>query len=220
MFSMTPDAKPKLDFALVVRPDPTTRIRVNIAEFFDNFIIPLVTNFRIVHAFFDRWQSLDHIERLISLKVKAQTYSLSYKEMDSVRGSILSQSVVIPKMEKPVEEYVKEYIEGEYHLDALPLLSLQLLTVRDLGHKMAKPLLGDDDVFRAFCLGIARLADSSVKKDYLTNTMRTASGQSIAHLGVVRSLREKSGGSQLNVIEGDSGRHIGSVRGRGVKKND
>ena len=218
MFSMTPDIKPKLDFALTIKPDPTTKVRVNISAFFEDFLVPLVNNFRIVHAFFDRWQSLDHIERLISLKVKAQTYSLSYKEMDSVRGSILSQSVIIPKMEKPVEVYVKEYVDGAYHTDALTSLSLQLLTVRDLGHKMAKPLLGDDDVFRAFCLGVSRLADTTVKREYLNSLMRTAAGHSVAHIGVVRSMRDKSGGGQLSLIEGDGGRHIGSVRGRGANK--
>jgi hypothetical protein len=215
MFSLTPDAKPRLDFAAVVRPDPKTKVRVNIADFFENFTMPLVNSFSIKYAFFDRWQSLDQIERLKLKDVNAAVHSLTYKEMDSVRGSILSQSIIIPKMEKPIEDYVKEYIEDVYHTDPLALLGLQLLTVRDMGHKMAKPLLGDDDVFRAFCLGVVRLSDPHIKKEYMSGSaVKTNTGHTIAHLGVVRTRKSSGGGAGGSSFEGENGKHLGSIRSR------
>jgi len=215
MFSLTADAKPKLDFAGVVRPDPVTKVRVNIAEFFEKFTVPLVTNFAIKHAFFDRWQSLDQIERLKLMGVNAAVHSLTYKEMDSVRGSILSQSIIIPKMEKTVEEYVKEYVEDVYHTDALPLLGLQLLTSRDLGHKMAKPLLGDDDIFRAFCLGAVKLSEEVIKKEYINiGVVKTNSGHTVACLGTIRTRKGGGGGLGMTSVEGENGKQLGSIRTR------
>jgi hypothetical protein len=215
MFSLTPEAKPRLDYALVVRPDPKTKVRVNLAEFFENFTMPIVHNFKIKHAFFDRWQSLDQIERLKTKDVDAAIHSLTYKEMDSVRGAILSQSIIIPKMDKLIDQYVKEYIDDIFHTDAIALLGLQLLTVRDLGHKMSKPLLGDDDIFRAFCLGAVKLSEIDIKKEYLNNgVVKTNSGHNLAHLGVVRTRRGMGNTGGISSVEGENGRHIGSIRSR------
>jgi len=215
IFSLTPDAKPCLDFALAVKPDPVTKVRINIAQFFESFTVPLVNNFNIKYAFFDRWQSLDQVERLKSMNVHAQIYSLTYKEMDSIRGSILSQSIVIPKMKHSLDEYVREYIDDIESFDSIPLLGIQFLTVRDLGHKMSKPLLGDDDIFRAFCLGATKMSDPTIKKEFINNqNVKINTNMSVAHLGVVRSRSENGGGVGSSNIEGDGGRSIGSFRSR------
>lgn len=213
LFSLTADSKPKLDFAFSIRPEKG--IRANIAKFFEDFTVPLVTNFKIKHAFFDRWQSLDQIERLKSMGVQAQIHSLTYKEMDSLRGTIISQSIVIPKLQYPMDKYVREYIDDVYHIDSMGVLGLQLLTVRDLGHKMSKPLLGDDDIFRAFCLGAVKLSEEAIKKEYMNNgaTVSLNSGHNVAHLGVIRT-RRNVGNSGITSVEGDNGKHLGSLRTR------
>jgi hypothetical protein len=216
LFSLTPELKPKLDFAFVIRPEKN--VRANIAKFFEDFTIPLCTNYNIRHAFFDRWQSLDQIERLKNMGVNAQIYSLTYKEMDSIRGAIISQSIIIPRLKYSMEQYVKEYIDDIQHIDPLAVLGLQLLTVRDTGHKMAKPLLGDDDVFRAFCLGVAKLSETNIKKEYLhNNAVKTSGGLTVAHLGVVRTRHGNSGGVGMSSVEGENGRYIGSIRTRQKK---
>lgn len=215
VFSLTPDLKPRLDFAVVVRPDPVRKIRANIAKVFEDFTVPLVTSFNIKHAFFDRWQSLDQIERLKGMGVNAAVHSLTYKEMDSLRGMILSQSIVIPKFGKPMEEIVKEYTDDIQHTDAYSLLGLQLLTVRDLGHKMSKPLLGDDDVFRAFCLGAIKMSDAGIKEEYLkNNNVKTAGGLTVAHLGIIRTRRGNNGNLGMTSIEGENGKILGTIRTR------
>jgi len=215
LFSLTPELKPKLDFAFSVRPE--NRIRANIAKFFDDFTIPLITNYTIKHAFFDRWQSLDQIERLKSMGVDAQIHSLTYKEMDAIRGAIISQSIIIPKLRYPMEKYVREYIDDINHIDPLGTLGIQLLTVRDMGHKMAKPLLGDDDLFRAFALGATKLADPKIKEEYLKYAMPSKTGHNIAYLGTVRIRSVGGGGMGIGNIEGESGRQLGTIRSRGIK---
>lgn len=215
LFSLTQDLKPKLDFAFVVRPDPKAKTRANIAKFFEDFTVPLVTHFSIKHAFFDRWQSLDQIERLKGMGVNAQVYSVTYKEMDSIRGAIFSQSLIIPKLAHSMDTYVSEYIDDVQHMDALALLGLQFLTVRDLGHKMSKPLLGDDDVFRAFVLGATKLSDPKIKEEYLKAGLATKTGHTVAHLGTVRVRGAGSGGLGMSGnIEGDGGKLLGTIRSR------
>lgn len=216
VFSLTPESKPKLDFAIAITPDPKLKIRVNVVDVFESFTMPLVTNFNIKHAFFDRWQSLDQIERLKILEVDAQMHSLTYKEMESVRGSIITQSVTIPRMEKPMTEYAKEYVDDKFvSQEGSAQLGIQLLTVRDMGHKMIKPLLGDDDIFRAFCLGVVKLSDPNIKKDYM-EVVETKSGHRVACLGTLRFRSDESGMQHggLGTVEGAEGRVLGTVRTR------
>jgi hypothetical protein len=214
MFSLTPESKPKLDLAVVVAPEPEQKLRVNVVDFFENFTVPLVENFNIKHAFFDRWQSLDQIERLKIMEVDAKMHSLSYKEMESVRGSIISQSIAIPVMEKPMAEYVKDYVEDKPVPDPIPQLGIQLLTVRDMGHKMTKPLLGDDDLFRAFALGIVNISNPDYKSQY-GDAAELTTGHRVAHLGTVRHASLGSGGGfGMAHVEGEDGRVLGSIRNR------
>ena len=148
--------------------------------------------------------------------VNAQIHSLTYKEMDSIRGAIISQSIIIPKLQHPMEKFVREYVDDVIHFDAMAMLGLQLLTVRDAGHKMAKPLLGDDDLFRAFVLGATKLSDPRIKDEYIKYAMPTKTGHVVAHLGTVR-IRSAGGGGGFGLtgnIEGDNGRQLGTIRSR------
>lgn len=215
LFSLTPDSKPKLDFALAITPDIKRKIRANIVDLFENFTVPLVEYFNIKYAFFDRWQSLDQIERLKNMNVDARMHSLTYKEMESVRGSVISQSVVIPELDKPMTDYVKDYVEDKPVDNASAALGIQLLTVRDMGHKMTKPLLGDDDIFRAFCLGVVKMADPGIKKDFV-EVVEVSTGHRVACLGTMRSLSDGGGGMYGGVgsVEGEGGKVLGNVRTR------
>lgn len=166
VFSLTRDQKPHLDFVLNLKPEKNRRI--NMAHVFDHFTVKLVQMLNIKHAFFDRWQSMDQVARLRELKVDAQIHSLTYKEMDNIKSLILAQGVVIPKLEHNMTHYVEKYKESDViDLPSIAELGIQLLTVRDLGHRMVKPLVGDDDIFRAFCLGVLKLSDPAIKKQYI-----------------------------------------------------
>lgn len=186
MFSITPESKPKLDFCLALMP--LKGCPVNIVHFFENVTVPLVQNFNIKFAFFDRWQSLDQVQRLRDMAVDAKVHSLTYKEMDSVRGAIMSQALVIPQLDRPMEEFVKDYIESDSILsNSSANLGLQLLTVRDLGHKMTKPLQGDDDLFRAFCLGAVKIQEPNIKKVFLQGPKSLPTGHVVESYACVRT---------------------------------
>jgi len=194
LFSLGPDARTRLDFALEITPRKNQPI--NLASFFDNFTAPMVKMFNIKHAFFDRWQSLDQVQRLREMNVDAGIHSLTYKEMDTVRGSVLAMGIQMPALSRPMAEIVKDYIEDRdgIYQDPYETLGIQLLTVRDLGHRMSKPLLGDDDLFRAFCLGVVKLSEKKIKDVYTSGPVKLNSGQAVRALGVVHSSRSSPGG--------------------------
>lgn len=214
MFSLSAESKPKLDMAFVLTPE--NKASINLPHFFDNFTMPLVQNFNIRYAFFDRWQSLDQVQRLRDHRIDARVHSLTYKSIDSVRGAILSQGVGIPKLGKTMQEYVSVYVEKDlYALSEEPLayLGMQMLTVRDTGFTFAKPLEGDDDLFRAFALGVDRLMDPAIRKTLANSPRTVAGGQSVAPLGAVYSKREKGIGG-ITSFDGDSSTPLGIIRSR------
>ena len=193
IFNLT-GGKPTLEFVLAITPNPAAKIRINIADVYDNFTEPLVKSLNVKYVFFDRWQSLDQIERLRALGVTAEVYSLSYKDMDSVRGYINSEAVTIPKLHKPIQEIISDYVSDSPQWQSNPVgaLCIQLLTVRDNGHRMMKPLQGDDDIFRAFCLGVVKLFDPSIK---LTMQGTVAAQMASARaVGTVKPRSAKMGG--------------------------
>ena len=216
VFSMTSNYRPKLDLAFVVMPEKGKR--VNITHVFEKFTLPMVEAYNIRHVFFDRWQSLDQIERLKERKVDARVHSLTYKEMDSVRGTIISEGVVLPKLDKPMAEYVKEYVSDAFSpSNATATLGLQLLTVRDMGHRMSKPLVGDDDLFRAFCLGVVMLNEKDVKVVYRDAAPTLRTGHSVTPLGMVRARSDLSGGYGGGGMSGGTTSNIGMVRSRSTR---
>lgn len=214
MFSVGPDGKARLDYIFGLYPERGRNI--NLAHFFDNVTLPLVQNFNIAHVFFDRWQSLDQIARLRDMKVDASSYSLKYREMEDCKGMLKNKGILIPKIDEheKVNHFVSLWVDNDLDPYENPVaqLAIQLLTVRDLGYKMLKPLEGDDDLFRSFCLGINRLSDPKVRKVYKDGANVGAGGQSVAPLGVVRSkVRGGPGlGSGRQTIQGENG-VIGSV---------
>lgn len=214
MFSITSDAKIKLD--LIVNVQPEKGVQVNIVDFFDNVTLPLVQNFNIKHAFFDRWQSIDQVQRLRNLKVSAEIYSLRYRDMEAVRGTIISQGVRITKLSTTVREIVKSYLENDktWASNPINILVMQFLTVRDTGNRMAKPIDGDDDIFRAFALGVNRLSDDIIRKVYTEAPKLVNGGQAVRALGSVynKSKGNNNSGATINVGMGSNLKHLGAIR--------
>ncbi len=146
--------------------------------------------------------------------VDAKVHSLTYKAMDSVRGAIQAQGLVVPKLDQEMSEYVKVYVEKDESAiqDAIALLGIQLLTVRDTGFQFLKPLEGDDDIFRAFALGIDRLSDPNVKKTFSKAPIQTQNGQAVRPLGSFRLKSSRDVGGMTGTVTSDSGRALGLVR--------
>jgi hypothetical protein len=221
LFSIAPDSKIQLDYCF--EASPTKNRPVNGVHFFENVTSALVKNFNIKFAFFDRWQSMDQVQRLKDMGVDAKMYSLTYKDMDNVRGAILSQGVSLPKLDRPVSEIIKEWISEDnlQHLGATAGLAIQLLTVRDFGTKMMKPLDGDDDIFRAFCLGVVKMQDPTIKVYFQQAPQMLKSGQSVSSFACVRTRGgnfSNTGGLNPGMQQQGYGNQIATVRTRSKGK--
>lgn len=171
IFRYDPHAKkPVLEFAANLYPDPETNHNINFLAMFEGFILPIVQGLRIRHVFYDRWQSLDQIQRLRDMKIDAQAHSLSFeKDLLPFKQQLLSGNMILPPSELSVFG-AKETSNPLMAIRNKPIATLiwQCLTVREAGKKLLKPLEGDDDLFRAFALGGSRFMKEEIRKEYLT----------------------------------------------------
>jgi len=160
--------KPVLDFACSLYPDKSAGLSIHFPSMFEQFIIPIIQAFNIKHVFYDRWQSLDQIQRLRDMKVNAQAHSLSFeKDLLPFKQQLLSGNMVLPPMEMDLQA-VKDATNPLQEVQGKPIVNLiwQAMTVRQVGRKLLKPVEGDDDIFRAFCLGGSRFLDAEILKQY------------------------------------------------------
>lgn len=217
LFSLGPEAKPRLDFVFNVQPDKTCPM--NLPLTFENFTKVLVANYNIKYAFFDRWQSLDQVQRLRDLGVDAQVYSLKYRDMTGAKGAILSGGIIIPKLneENNPQIIVDRYLKNDPSLKSEPLslLFIQALTARDTGYSVVKPLQGDDDILRAFLLGLSRFADKRIMDNFINAPTSAASqGVAVKAIGTLRPYTR--GGQRMN--GGNISTSVGSFRGKADRR--
>ncbi len=160
--------KPVLDFAVNLMPDREAKLYLNFPAMYDNFILPIVQNLRIMHVYYDRWQSLDQIQRLRDIKIDAQAYSLNYdKDFLPMKQQLNSANIILPQCELDLFG-VRDSADPLVEVRDKPVANLlwQCLTVREVGRKLLKPLDGDDDLFRAFALGATRFLVEDIRKKY------------------------------------------------------
>lgn len=212
--------KPILDFAVNLYPDQNVKLYINFPAIFDNFVLPVVKNFRIMHVFYDRWQSLEQIQRLRgpALKIDAQAHSLNYeKDFLPFKQSLSSGTMGLPMCTNNIDD-MKDTANPIYALkeDPIGLLIWQCLTVREVGRKVMKPLDGDDDLFRAFVLGGSRFLDEKIRKKYESYSSVLA-GQSAATIGRTYSMGQTVR-TTANAGRVTTGAVVGSVRSFGRKK--
>lgn len=160
--------KPVMDFAINLQPQPDARLFINFPAIFDNFVIPVIKAFRITDVFYDRWQSLDQIQRLRNFRIDANAHSLHFeKDFMPFKQMILSSGIGLPPCSIAIDT-IKDMADplGALQQDPVATLIWQCLTVREVGRKVMKPLDGDDDLFRAFVLGGSRFLDEKFRKKY------------------------------------------------------
>jgi hypothetical protein len=187
--------KPVLDFGVSLYPQPDLGMNIHFPMMFENFIMPILKGFRIQQVFYDRWQSLDQIQRLREMRIDARAHSLSFeKDFLPFRQQLLSGNMILPPCERKISE-VKEAPNPLAITAQLPITNLiwQTLTVREAGRKILKPLEGDDDLFRAFVLGGSRFLHEEIRKKYVTmGGVRNA--MSAASVGTFTSLKNNNEG--------------------------
>jgi hypothetical protein len=138
------------------RADGAT-VAVNFPLMYEHVLERLFASFWISLVVFDRWNSIDFLQRIRKEhKTEAVQYSLKWADMLVVRSRILDSSLRLPKLEVPIADVRKDDRPFEQIVSHNPAthLALQILTVREGGRKVIKPLNGTDDLFRCLCLGI------------------------------------------------------------------
>lgn len=155
---------PVVDVALECMPGRTESraVPVNFPLMYEHVIEVLLKHYWVCLVLYDRWNSIEAVQRIRKEhRVEAVQYSLKWPDFQAVRSRVLDSSIRIPKIELPIERIRKDDRPLEQIVSNNPAthLALQILTVREGGRKVIKPLNGTDDLFRCLCLGITFLLD-------------------------------------------------------------
>jgi hypothetical protein len=161
------------DFALEVKPDSMS---INIADVYNNLIVPLIDKLNVCVVIYDRWSSLHHIQDLSAKfgslgplnpakerrtwlrdlrdsderpRFLAEQYSLSAVDALGLVSRLEQGDCLFPRMEVGLMELmVNKSLEPKNY--PFTHLALQLATVRLRGNRLLKPTNRDDDLFRAW----------------------------------------------------------------------
>jgi len=189
-----------VDLALEIRPEDG--FTIHFPAMFNMVIKPITDKARVALVVFDKWQSINYEDELHDLGIEADRYSLKHEDFVTIRGYLFSMKITLPRPELDFEEIINPIKEYPKFLEGKPISHLiyQMLTVRDLGRMVTKGLGVDDDVFRAWCLGIKYLFDPKWEK--------------IFHLPAIKGKGKKA----LGVVVGKSSAGIQPPLNQGVAK--
>lgn len=187
--------RPVCDIAIECMPEEKEgeRILVNFPLMFEHAIVPLVKDFRVIMAAFDRWNSIDQVQRLrLDYKVEAIQYVLKWADFQAIRARLLDSSVRLPRMEMSIQDVRQSDKNFDDIVRNVPIthLVLQILTVREGGRKVIKPINGTDDLFRCLCLAVKFLLDPDYTKKF--EQYGSGLGFGKASVGVYRSNRDQA----------------------------
>lgn len=161
---------PYINQCLMLKPQEGVFV-VNLAHMWDRLIYPLISRTNTQLVLYDRWNSLQNIQALQNENRDARQYSLTPKDFDMFRRKLMNQEVSYPFCEYSPKVFVDAgSADADVDLVAVSMtkpgfaLLLQTLTVRQIGNRLAKPLHGDDDIFRTAMLGLKFLYDEEVAK--------------------------------------------------------
>lgn len=211
-----------IDWCYQVKPYTKAgcHFKINFPKFFDNFILPLAKKLNTVAVVYDRWNSLDQIQRLQDEGINGIQYSLTYKDFTHIIKKFISaKQILFPTIEMDFEALEPSTAILEDIVKDKPVLNmaLQLLTVRDLGRRIVKPENGDDDLFRTLALAIWYIQSKEGKR-CLGNLGKSSTSNEPRVLGVSRNRSVGSRSSYGNgQYIGENGRAIGSSTSRTFK---
>lgn len=164
--------------------------------------------YNVKAVLYDRWQSTGQIQELREMKVKAERYSPKDPDFKAMRNLVYSGSFKTPKWE--LEKFTDLDITDVEKIRTAPYthFAVQCATVREIGMKVVKPEIGDDDLFRTGVLAASYMSEN--QKDFLVRG-QTSTNSLNGSRGPVGSLSLKSSSSYM----GSRGRtSIGSIRTR------
>ena len=140
---------------------------VDMSMCFTHFIKRLCEIFPIKLVVYDQWQSKTQIQELMNIGIKAEQYSLTYKDFVDFRSQVIQAKLEVPEPELTLTDVDKasEDILDILHKNPYLHFLWQMLSVSEIGNKVCKGD-GDDDLFRAVVLGASYLWDDDYRKDF------------------------------------------------------
>lgn len=209
---LEPGDKPTVDFVITVRPEKedrqTKRIKINTHLMFEHAIKPILENLRITHVVYDRWESLDSVRKIRDeYEIEADQYSLQPKDFEEKIRPLINEvkGISYPKAcitldRLDVANYSKDFggVEDVMKQAArcpVSTLMIQMLTVREAGRKIIKPLNGDDDAFRTLCLAIVYLLNTELNWKF-KGTGKQRRARQGTRMGAVLGYSSGSGGNR------------------------
>lgn len=202
---------------LIVEVRPCDNVSVNFPNMFKEVIEPIINKVRVALVVFDKWQSINYEQELHEKGLNSIRYSLKTEDFSNIRSVLLNRKASIPNIEVSFDEIINTSKDYESFIDSKPITHFvyQILTVRDIGRTVTKGLGTDDDIFRAWCLGIKFLFDDKYKKIFQVinnnNKKNRSLGMSIGKSNGIYSLNRKCIKNNTNGIV------LGSIFGHSTK---
>jgi hypothetical protein len=200
-------SRPRVDYVFDVTPEEG--IPINFALMWDHCFKPICESLLIKHMFSDTWNSTELVQKLRQFQVLSEQYTLKFADLVEVAARLGAGELLLPKTELPVEELRLTYENPVEFVAGKPILGLilQMLTVRQVGRRVTKPVNGEDDMFRALALGMHHIVRPELKKIYAVDM----AGGSGGNLGVM--FPRSAGGQQVDPRKRVSGAILATKRG-------
>lgn len=214
--SLSSEGKPYIDQCCLLKPNDS--YNVNLSKMWDHFIYLIICKTNVALILYDRWNSLQNIQKLQDEGKDARQYSLNPKDFDFFRLKLMNSEVSYPFSEYSPNVFLDnagsdvDLVNVSLSKPGFALL-LQTLTVRQIGGRVHKPLYGDDDVYRTAMLALKFLYDPELAPKLRFSGFGKQARQEKAALGTVRMLSgSNSGSSSLgNGSQSSNNRCIGTV---------
>jgi hypothetical protein len=199
---------------------PTEQYNINLSKMWDNFIYPIIAKTNITLILYDKWNSLQNIQKLQDEGKDARQYSLTPKDFAFFRLKLMNSEVSYPFSEYSPNAFLDN---GSADVDLVNVslskpgfaLLLQTLSVRQLGGRVVKPLYGDDDIFRTAMLALKFLYDPEITPRLgVSQQTQSIIAKDTRSLGSIRLKSSSSSGSmtaQQSISNQTKPRAIGSV---------
>lgn len=183
----------------LIEVKPTRDLTVNFPAILDTIIDGLIKKLNVLYVVYDRWQATHHVQKINDTEFehireggpKAEKYTLSYSDFRDIRDVFYSpDSIVLPKTKYVISE--EDILKGgfdTYKDDPATHLLVQLLTVRDLGNRVFKPINGDDDIFRTVALGIRYLLQEEIIEEFRKYSSKATSKRSSGPVGLYQTIK-------------------------------
>lgn len=206
---------PYLDFIINLEPDVENNIIIDSHLMFENAIIPILDNFNITHVAYDHWNSLDGVRRIRNdYEIEADQYTIKASDFENVIYPCINdpEGISYPKPGIDINKldmtrYDREFSGFEDTLQKakecpIATMMLQMLTVRKVGMRVIKPVMGNDDAFRALALLIVYLRNEDINYKFRGTGVKPGAFKREGRMGSVVTYTKSSGGSRVGTQGG------------------